>query len=231
MEKINIVFGDSAYGILKYVLQSNKVIEEIINFNDELSLGKINTYFSKERREYLKKLYKEFLKEEEVEKRIKLYELLKKINKEKKVIVWYSNNINEKLMLELVCTIFKGKIYTIDFSKEKSIKSVAQLSPEYVEKHIGKEKLLSETEKENYNKKYKEHLNNDKLLRINDRNLILDVDENYFDNFFREKLEGKENISMKLIGEIMGEMSLVNQQLSENFIIYRLKTILENNSN
>lgn len=234
MEKtINIVCGAPAYGTLRYIFEKNNISQELILFSEELSVGYLEKGFSQRRIESLIEIYRKSnyfnYCEENYEKSIKDSYL--KINniKNGKVIVWISNNINEKLMLEFLCLVLKNEIYLIDLRKEKNIKAISQLSPSFLEKYIGKERLISCLEKKELAKDYKKHMGKEKLLRINGEKGIKDVEIDYFDEYISNKINKKEKFSFKEIGEIMGELLQDFQLLSEVFILFRINELKKEN--
>lgn len=230
---INFVWGEPAYGILRYIFEKNNISQKIILFSEELSIGYLEKKFSERRVKSLIEIYKKsdyfnYNEEDYIKDTKDIYLKISDIKNEK-IIIWVSNNINEKLMLEFLCSVFKNEIYLIDLRKEKSIKAISQLSPNFLKKYIGKEKLLSHLEKEELSKDYESHIEKEKLLRINGEKGIEDVNIDYFDEYILNKINKKEKFSFKEIGEIMGELLEDFQLLSEVFILSRINELKKEN--
>jgi Protein of unknown function/Domain of unknown function (DUF1835) len=169
------------------------------------------------------------------------------------IYLWAAENAEEQTGLRFVVNLLKKKnndIFVMNttkgfnelFSKGKrkySISHTGEIAPEkfqvIYEKQREVKSPLTQQEREHYEKEWISLTENKETLRIWKNGTVEGVPEEYFDDIIinrAKKLHGKRKTneffkSLRLIGDVLGHIHL-DQYISDTFINYRLKKMIEN---
>ncbi|ARK29611.1 DUF1835 domain-containing protein [Halalkalibacter krulwichiae] len=253
-QKAHIVFGDSASGCLKSVLeQLGKEKEEVITFSDQFSIGplwnleeevgKVNRYeWLKDHINYHEKYIDSYLKRFD-----KTIEKVKRIPNNNPILIWYGDNAHEQTGLRFVLYLLKGrqnevvvlntsKLYPVDSNIAYRPLYTGEISPEKVQmiyEHSNRLRFLEKMERQQFEEEWEELATAHDVLRIWKGNEVLSVSEDFYDDYIVQKARNlhyeQVNKSFikaaRVIGEVIGH---VNQYIGDEYIEYRLRSLIMN---
>ncbi|MGB4984265.1 MAG: DUF3658 domain-containing protein, partial [Erysipelotrichaceae bacterium] len=200
----HIVFCEPFYYVLK-----QHFTNIIYNF-DDLSLGYIDDDINS-REEWFKKITADAYQIDEMT--IDYYQAnnYKELDLNKKTIIWVGNNVIEQCALCQLLTkyVFKD-IYIVN--REDYISSAL-----YEIKDIKYKKSIDNSFIDNYQKTYRQLINDNKTLRVLKNHEIISVDDDYYDELLCNNFKKYQNIN-KAIGLTMGESG---QIIGDNFLKQR----------
>jgi hypothetical protein len=169
------------------------------------------------------------------------------------IYLWAAENAEEQTGLCFVVDLLKEKnndIFVLNTTKgfnklfnigkrKYSISHTGEIAPEKLqviyEKLRQDQSSLTQQEREQYEKEWLSLTENKETLRIWKNGTVQSVPEDYFDELIinrAKKLHGKRKIkdffkAARLIGDVLGHIHL-DQYISDTFINYRLKKMIEN---
>lgn len=241
---VHVVFGDSAVGTLRYFFQNNKneYNGEIINFREDHSIGPIYEIDTEEglkkRIKWFEKMFKlvfidDYFKDIEKEF-IETYEMIKNIEKDSKIVIWYGENTIDQVGLRYLSSLLRNReLYEVNVSNSYinnyngdgyKPRAFGECAPEEIDNIILKMKKI-EKEKSNSLINDWEMLRKSKEnLRILEDNKIIGVDESYYDEQILSNCTFNFRKAARVIGNTMGKS---NQFVSDTYIDYRVRKLIE----
>lgn len=227
MKKVNFVYGHSSYGSLKYYFKENNIDEKIINFCDDLSIGKLG---DKELRiSELKKYF--FAPSQWEDKLIKDMEIffyqLTKINSKDELIVWVGDSVSEQMMLRFIVNKFGKtnsiKIIELDKIMSQSPVCLSMLDFDNINRCFNFKELIENSSQ--LTEEYLTCLKNQFSLRIYESKKIIEVGIDFYDEILKKKLKLYENV-LRAIGAAMNEiLEVYGEFISDGFMIYRAMSL------
>ncbi|OIK05398.1 hypothetical protein BIV60_27745 [Bacillus sp. MUM 116] len=169
------------------------------------------------------------------------------------IFIWAAENAEEQTGLRFVVDLLKDKNNDIFFmnttkafnhlfnkgKRKYTLAHTGELSPDNLqtiyEKQRQEQSPLAQHEREQYKKEWLSLTENKETLRIWSNGTVQSVTEDYFDELIinrAKKFHGKRKTkeffkSARLIGNVLGHIHL-DQYISDTFINYRLKKMIEN---
>lgn len=242
MRIIHVVFGDPASSRLRAFFRKEKQnsTNGIFCFKDDLSIGPIKNLDSPQgnlsRVNYLKNIHLErngdsplMLDQSDIG-----IEALRSFNfgKYDKVVVWHGNNIQEKLLLYLVCALLPNEnLYEAAISEtveqhgytpirlaECNISSLTTL--------LSSISPIDSNKKQAYKKEWEKSSQSDKLVRILSQEKITEVDESYYDSFIISDCTEDLTPASQVVWNVMGRCG---QSIADAFLKYRVKRLVKRN--
>lgn len=254
----HIVFSDSAAGSLKIALMESNLTqqENIMNVSDLFSIGPLWNLHTSEGINHRYNWLRTHINIDE--KQLMTYEYhfehyllsLKQIPNDHKIIIWIGENAHEQAALRMILYVIKEKTndivlmnvneaYKMHFElDEKEFPPrhmgeilVKQLKQMY--ENIGQGHVLTQLERKVFEQQWLQLCQQKDVLRIWEKNEIVNVPENYYDAYiieivkeFHEKNNDKNFIkSARIIGEVIGHL---NQYIGAEFIEYRVIRLIMN---
>lgn len=253
---IHIVLGAAASGSLKFALKKMGLIkkERVISFWDILSIGPVWQLHEEigvhSRFQWVEKClsdefgeYRDYTQAFE-----KVLAQIRSIPEGEHVVIWAGDNAHEQTGLRLVLYLLQGKNIDItvlntteEYEKLFQVKKVkytplhtGEMTPEklqHIYKH-GSGRLLTDHEREDYEKEWLSLAESDETLRIWRNGRIVSVPEDYYDEFIikkAKKLSGSRKVtefmkSARVIGEVLGHL---DQYVGDSFLEYRIRKLIE----
>lgn len=241
----HIVIGDSALGSLKCFFQDNKSNDyygDIIGSIDDLSLGNVYNFQDNisKRVEFFCKLFRgtEFMDEDNEayinSEFFNFYKNKLNIPKERKIVIWYGNNIAEELLLRYLVNRFKeNTLYEVCVSKivvrnfegdDTMVRAVGECSPEELGLALKKIKLIDDERKNKLNEEWLNITKTKENLRVLKEGKILGVSEEYFDDMIIKYTTNEFISAARVIGETMGNLE---ELIGDTFLYYRVRKLIE----
>ncbi|WHX97973.1 DUF1835 domain-containing protein [Neobacillus sp. DY30] len=251
-KKVNIQFG---YPYLRQPLKELNLLKEELSlaFHDNFSIAPLYSLDSEkgqtDRFYWLKNnLSNEYEVEFYKKSFPKIISQLLSIPEKVPIYIWVSENANEQTALLFTMFLLrerKNSIYIIDTAtlyrklfEKKAKKYVPFFSGEIILEELQtiytysqeNKHILSDIEREHYEKKWLALSNNPSTLRIWENGEIKVVAEDYYDDFIIEKakkLIGKKKgfiMCARLVGEVYGH---ILQYIGDGFLEYRVRKLIE----
>lgn len=228
MKILHIVQGYSARGTFRRFLKETNKAEEVLAFPTDFKHGAIFKDFSDDELQkrflYLKTLYKDC---DEL-----TYETIHNFvnhdfNQYEKIVVWHGNNVDEWLLLYMMCALIKKDIYEVDVEELKSHFSRLRHSPflslsccseENIIYLYDRIKPISNCQKQEYASQWERWSQSDAPIRIMDnQNNIVEVGEDYFD----ESLLSDCTTEYKMVARVIGETLYDTLFLVGDFFLHK----------
>ncbi|MEH7352949.1 DUF1835 domain-containing protein [Neobacillus drentensis] len=253
---IHILFGPSPAGSLRAAFKENGIDknEQIISFWDRFSIGpvwRLDEEAGKEARfDWMKNVindeYGEF--QEYKQSFQKTIDQILSIPEGLPITIWTADNAHEQIGLRFGLHLLKERnndIILINTTKafsellkkrnvQYTVLHSGEISPDKLQiiYDRGQGKVLTDHDKEDYEKEWLSISDNRETLRIWRNGRIVSVPEDYFDPFIIQKAkklhrEQKTKDFMKsarLIGEVLGHL---DQYVGDEFLEYRLRKLIE----
>lgn len=242
---IHIVFGDSARGVLRYFFKSNdsEYIGEVIGIQNDFSLGPIfeinsetgmknrfewlkNIYADVEGGEYLSHLEKTFFKE---------LSSINSIIKNSKVILWHGENACDQAGIRYLTYLLRDKeLFEVNVSVlslctadgiNYQARSLGECSPDRICGLLSEIKIMNLERVQQLCEDFENLRASKANLRIFKDHKIIDVDESYYDDALLYNCSFAFQKTARVIGAAMGS---VDQIISDTYLEYRVKKLIEN---
>lgn len=241
---VHIVFRDSEAGILKYFFENNQneFKGEIINFREDYSIGpiyEIDTQIGLRKRiEWFKKILKEVSDYdyfEDIENEfIYIYENIKNINQDSKIVIWYGENIADQIGFIYLSALFRDReLYEVNVSdyyikgyagNRYKPRAVGECSPEEIEHLILKMQKIKKEKHQDLMNDWEILRTTKENLRILKNNYVIGVDESYYD----EDVLSNCTFNFQKVGTVIGStMGKSEQFISDMYINYRIRKLIE----
>lgn len=253
---IHIVLGAAASGSLKVALKKLKrdKKERVISFWDIFSIGPVWQLHEEigihSRFQWVEKcLSDEFGEYPKYTQGFeKTLAQIRSIPDGEHVVIWACNNAHEQTGLRYVVYLLQGKNIDItvintteEYEKLFPVKKVkytllhsGEIPPEKLQ-HIyvqGSGRLLTDHDREEYEKEWLSLSESDEALRIWRNGRIISVPEDFYDEFIinkAKKLSGNRKAmefmkSARVIGEVLGHL---DQYVEDSFLEYRIRKLIE----
>lgn len=239
---VHIAIGCSAAGLLKYTLNKHSNHEffgTVINFNQDLSVGPLNVS-SKERESWLQNIRYELDYDVEDEEFYKLptlkdtEESIINIPKDKIIILWYANNVIEQTAIRCIAplvmthTLYHVQIpehFVNDANESQCIRATAECNSKllwlFFEKYL---KLVSNDLLSEWIAKWEKLILDYSTLRIYQDNIIVSVDEDYYDAIIIASSSREWKYAARVIGQALGSE---DQVISDLYLEYRLRHLIK----
>ncbi|KAB7672050.1 DUF1835 domain-containing protein [Bacillus sp. B1-b2] len=255
---VHIVFGDSFAGSLRVALQEKGLNKEekIITFSDIFSIGPVWQLHEQQginnRYQWLLKhinLDDEVLVNYKAEFKHRNAEL-SSISKEVPIIIWTGENAHEQTALRYALYLLKDKTNrisilntTLQYGEQFGLpghtvfhKHSGEISPDKIGimyENNREENYITIEERAGIQRDWEQLSSNKEVLRIWKNNRIINVNQNYYDEYIittlkRLHLEKKSEDfikSARLIGEVLGH---VDQYIGDQYFEYRVRHLIVN---
>ena len=156
-------------------------------------------------------------------------ELSKYLNEANKIRVWSSiYDAEEYCLLLFICHHFKDKNISVIFSNElRDANRINCLDKDEIKEISSKEHILSDLEKDKYDKEWISILNSNKELRFMKNGVVQSVDIDYFDNVILERLKKLGKVEKrKLIIDLIGNPIEYKCQYADFIIEYLINDLI-----
>ncbi|MFE6168920.1 DUF1835 domain-containing protein [Viridibacillus arvi] len=246
MNKIHIVYGDSAAGSLKHALRLMKKTneEKVIVVRDIFSIGPLNDIQTR----------KEWIQEHIFRDMDESYaplqnDQLQSIQDDVSFCIWISNSAHEQVGLRFVMNELNNAQNPIQIVNVST--QLKPLEPRFVPRTTGEvtsEQLIkmmpfcepvTELEKSRYVNEWQQLSKTKNVLRYLEEDMIISTEANYYDDFIiecakflhSEILDRKEDEpeefmkAARLVGEVYGN---IENHIGDAFIEYRLRELIIN---
>lgn len=235
---LHIVSDISAAGAIKMHLKGINSTDKVAEWSAPLMYGPLFSDFSdkelKRRAGYLNKLFGHY----DYDPYSTMHNIVNcNFDKYEKVVVWHGNNVNELLLLYMLSSLTKGRLYEADitelyelFPHFKSTPvplAVAYCSEDNIRIMYHKIKPISEETKAEYVAEWNRWAESDAPLRLkgND-NTIFEADEDYFDSSVLSACTtGYTKAARVIVNVFMGS----NQLISDVFLTKRISWLIRQN--
>lgn len=157
-------------------------------------------------------------------------ELSKYLNEANKIRVWSSiYDAEEYCLLLFICHHFKDKNISVIFSNElRDANRINCLDKDEIKEIYNKEHILSDLEKEKYNKEWIKIINSNKELRFMNNGVVQSVDINYFDNVILERLNKLGKVEKrKLIMDLISNPIVDKCQYADFILEYLIDNLIK----
>lgn len=239
---INIAFGDSAAGTLKYYFSRNKskFKGETVAFIDDLSVGplyRIDTDEGLESRlEWVEDFHQRlniFEAEIDIKKELlDLYQRIGEIEKEMKIVIWYGDNAFDLSGLSMLVSKLKDhEIYLMKLSENgledgKNNSYCPRSLGEFAPQDIGRLNTdigAIDEEKADLLKTWEKLRDSKDRLRVFKDGMLIGVDEGYYDDEILGHLSKEFKKATRIVGETLGS---TDQFVSDSYIDYRVRELI-----
>ncbi len=152
------------------------------------------------------------------------------VSKSNKIRVWSSiYDTEEYLLLLFICHHFKDKNISVIFSNEiRDANRINCLDKDEIKEIYNKEHILSDLEKEKYNKEWIKIINSNKELRFMNNGVVQSVDINYFDNVILERLNKLGKVEKrKLIMDLISNPIVDKCQYADFILEYLIDNLIK----
>ncbi|MGG0664274.1 DUF1835 domain-containing protein [Viridibacillus arvi] len=246
MDKIHIVYGDSAAGSLKYALRLMKKTneEKVIVVRDIFSIGPLNDIHAR------KGWMQEHIFRDVDESYFPLQsDQLQSLQDDVSVCIWISDSAHEQVGLRFVMNELKNAQNPIQIVNVST--QFKPIEPWFVPRTTGEvisEQLIkmmpycepvTKLEKTRYVNEWQQLSKTKNVLRYLEEDMIISTEANYYDDFIiecaeflhREKLDRKEEEpeefmkAARFVGEAYGK---IENHIGDAFIEYRLRELITN---
>ena len=239
---LHICFGESEYCSIRSAMELELIEkEDVVCFNDDLSVGDISNCREYEcREEVISNIcYNDIahrddndivnIDNNEIKK--ELDDFYKMLLKENDFIIWYAHNPRDYCNLYYVVSLIKGKNIKVVECIKKTLgdttlyyKWVGEVGTKDMPMLLNEARELSEEEKNIYSKKWELLVLKNGLLRAEVSGEIRTVDENYYDNLILNRVPVKRRLIACTVGELVG---MDKPCLRDWFVILRIKHLEE----
>jgi len=230
---LHIVSGMNAAGTMKLCFQTYELNDDILSFETGLTYGPIFRDFSdeelKKRSKYIDEFYSEPFFYPDTYKG--LHNFIKyDFSIYDKIVVWHGKNVDEMILLYMVSALINVDIYEADitelydlFSRLKSggfPLALGHCSPDNMRIMYDKIKPIPCELKQQYALEWDKWSKSDSELRIlGDNNTILEVGEDYFDEFILSKCSDEYTSAARVIGHCF---AYSGQLIGDTFLFKRV---------
>ncbi|MYL70718.1 DUF1835 domain-containing protein [Halobacillus litoralis] len=240
IERVHIVFSESAKGSLQIALRQRETKEEVLALSPMFSIGPIQ-HLDKE--EGIKKrkewLFSHLIMDDEEcihmeEDLLRIMDELTSIPANVPVTIWVGANAHEQTGLCFVMHLLKSKTNPIDLVQVTDALDfplhTGELSPDRFVSLLPSRNPVSKESMEAYQEEWRTLSNENTNLRIFE-NGIHSTSENHFDGVLIQSLEKLQRESedgdyikaARLIGEVLGHLS---QVVGDSFFEYRVRELV-----
>lgn len=225
MTKIHIVYSVSATGTLNYVLKQLQREEEILTYQDDISIGPLYHIANKENQK------KRLLYFQELENGHDDYKMEDTIasfynqdwSSYDKIILWCGNNVAERTLLCLMCSLLpKERLYIASNEFMETGLSYASQDPEYYEQLLDKEVPLNDALYQKAILNWKKIVSSKATVRIFKEDEVLNVGADYYDPLILECAKQKPRSTGYLVGMVLFSCQ---QIVSDTYIFNRAKKL------
>lgn len=231
---LHICFGDSEYCGITHAMELALIEkEDVVLFDDDLSVGDISNCREYERRKEVRHNICHnditYIDDNEIKKELNdFYEMLLKEND---FIIWYAHNPRDYCNLYHVVSLIKGKNIKVVECIKKTVgditfyyKWVGEVVPKDMPMLLNQARKLNEQEKNEYSNKWKLLTLENGLLRTEISGEIKTVDENYYDNLILKKVPIKSKTIVSVVGAIVG---MDKPCLRDWFVVWRINHLAD----
>lgn len=237
---LHIILSFSAAGTMKEHLKEINSNDKIAVWNAPFTYGPLFKDFSdnelKRYAQYLNKLFGYY------ESDTNPYSTMHKIvnqnfGKYERVVVWHGDSVDELLLLYMICSLIKGRLFVADitelyelFPHFKSIifpLALAHCSQDNIRIMYDKIKPISEEVKIEYSSRWDRWSKSDASLRLmgNDH-MIFEANDDYFDSLILSKCSNVYIKVARIIGEVL---ACSNQLIGDSFLLNRVIWLIHQN--
>ncbi|MFA9394959.1 MAG: DUF1835 domain-containing protein [Halodesulfovibrio sp.] len=225
----HIIFGPSAAGSLRYIINEYRLNQDVISINDDLSNGPLQTI--EDRIEFGKKLINSIDPDDEefakyVELAIKSWPSPENFT-DCKVILWHCENAPEQLMLQMAVKQLQDfeELYEVALDNKISLaRGTGEYTPEKLGSFIGTETKISLERKHELIRNWNQTVQQNGTLRIWKNEAVVTVDERYYDALLLHNCKNEFVNAARIVGETLGS---TDQLLSDTWLNYRLLQLVE----
>lgn len=249
-KNIHIVFGGSAAGSVKQMIQENgsRDIDRILLFDELFSIGPIWRLAEEQGKEHRRAWFRQHLDPKFEDVRDGGYPSIESLPEDAAIYIWCSNNAHEQTGLRYVSWLLKDRsnnLYILDAPAANEQKedqpgvlhfyshtgeiSSKELSRVYRDptKHV----LVTDEQRRCYEQEWLSLSESSNLLRIWAFGELISAEVTYFDDFILEKVRilekdkpnGEFLKAARVIGEVIGHSG---QYTGDAFIEYRLRELI-----
>ena len=240
----HIVFSDASKGVLGFYLRTkdSDLKGEILGIREDYSIGpihKIGTNAGMNTRiSWLKDMLdKVSIREyfEEIDKDLyKTYDEITDIKEDSKVVIWHANNTSDQIGLRFVLKHLNTKnVHEVNVSETK-IKnennedmypiSLGQCHPTCVGKIIKNVKPIDKVMQEQLSNEWDELKTTTDSLRILENDIIIGVEEKYFDKDILLNCDTEFINAAEVVGSTMGS---IDHLVGDSFLDYRVRNLID----
>lgn len=235
MEKIlHITSGHSAAGVLRQCLRERALYDKVERSAGLLTYGPMPKDFSEKelmkRAQYLDAQFRcgATILYAEIGCLIK-----HDFDKYDKTVLWHGDNVEEQLLLYMLCSFIKKELYQADitalyelfphFKNTGRPLSLGSCSSENARIMYDKIEPISPGLKQKYSQRWNYWSKSESPLRIMCDNTILEADEDYFDDFILSKCSCEYQSAARVIGEVLG---YTDQLIGDQFLHMRIVELI-----
>lgn len=146
-----------------------------------------------------------------------------------KIVIWHSNNVEEQLLLYMLCSLINKELCQADITALYEVYprfrdigvplSLGSCSSDNMRIIYDKIEPISSELKQEYAQRWDYWSKSDAAIRIMSDSRILEVDENYFDDFILSRCSNEYKSAARVIGDVIGYN---DQLIGDGFILTRV---------
>ncbi|WP_320054328.1 DUF3658 domain-containing protein [uncultured Acetobacteroides sp.] len=242
MKTVHVVFGDSALSRLRTFFKKERQnsTDVVFCFRDDLSIGPITALETKQgnsnRVSYLKNIHIERNADSDTrfcQSHIGIGSINSfNFGSYDRVVIWHGNNIQEKMLLYLACTLLpEENLYeaaitnTVNQHGYTPIK-LAECSSNTISMLLESIAPIDSKKKAEYKQEWIKSSQSDKLVRILSQGKIVEVDESYYDSYILSDCTEDFTPASQIVWNVMGSCG---QSIADTFLKYRVKGLVKKN--
>ena len=225
----HIIFGPSAAGSLRYIINEHRLNQDVLSINDDLSYGPVHSL--DERIKFGTKLINSIAPNDEelasyFESAVNSWPTPEDFSN-CKVILWHCKNAPEQLMLQMVVNQLQDfdELYEVALDNKISfVRGTGEYTPEKLGSLIGTEIKISPERKHELITSWNHTVPQKGILRIWENESVITVDEAYYDTLLLHSCQKKFINAARIVGESLGT---TDQLLSDTWLNYRLLELVK----
>lgn len=225
----HILFGPSAAGSLRYIIKKNRLNQDVISIDDDLSCGPLHSI--EERIKFGTNLISSIAPDDDefasyFESAVTSWPTPKQFA-DCKVILWHCENAPEQLMLQMVVNQLQDfeELYEVALDNKISLtRGTGEYTPEKLGSLLGTETKISPARKHELVADWNHTVQQKGTLRIWENESVITVDEAYYDNLLLHNCKKEFVNAARIVGEVLGT---TDQLLSDTWLNYRLLKLVK----
>lgn len=225
----HIIFGPSAAGSLRYIINEKGLNQDVLSIDDDLSYGPLHSL--EERIKFGAELINSIAPDDEeftsyFESAVSSWPTPENFTG-CKVILWHCENAPEQLMLQMVANQLQDfdELYEVALDNKISLaRGTGEYTPEKLGSFIGTEAKISPERKRELVTSWKHSVQQKGTLRIWENESVVTVDEVYYDNLLLQNCTEEFLNAARIVGEALGTTA---QLLSDTWLNYRLLELVK----
>lgn len=226
---MHIIFGPSAAGSLRYIINEHRLNQDVLSINDDLSYGPLHGI--EERIKFGTKLISSVAPDDEefasyFESAVNSWPTPEDVTG-CKVILWHCENAPEQLMLQMVVNQLQDfdELYEVALDNKISLaRGTGEYTPEKLGSLIGTEAKISPERKHQLITSWNHTVQQKGTLRIWENESVVTVDEAYYDTLLLQNCKHEFLNAARIVGESLGA---TDQLLSDTWLNYRLLELVK----